>query len=399
MNTLPVMQGFPPTLETLVSYENWEDDAFARWGQLNTSRIFPTARVYRGSKGVCPLEVRPKAVGSVEFHNPDGELVSVEQMLRETETDGFLVMQDGKIVYERYLNGMKPETQHISQSVSKSMIGLMIGILYERGLVELGTNIARYLPELRGCRGYEGTTVQQNLDMTTGTQFREDPADFDSEWNRLASAAGIGRKIGGVPDSIYDYILTMEQARPHGEQFEYVSSNCEVMAWLIQRVTGAYLPDLFSDWIWSRLGAEQDAYFALDRRGMPITHGLFNATLRDFARLGQMVLQDGFFNGEQIVPARWIAACRRGDREKFHRSKFEGLFQSESAYSNFWWVVDQPREVITALGFRGQFIYIDPAANLIIVKLSSLPHRELEANNWAYLYAVLGFRAIARALV
>ena len=398
MDTDPVMQGFPPRPETRVTYENWEDDAFARWGQLNTSRIFPTARVYRGSKGIYPLETRPKAIDILKFQNPDGEKVTVEQMLQETETDGFVVLQEGKIVYESYFNGMRPEIQHISQSMSKSMIGLMVSILWEKRLVDLEANITRYIPELEQSSGYRDTTVQQNLNMTTGTQFREDPADFDSEWNRLASAAGIGRKIEGVPGSIYDFLLTMEQVRPHGERFEYVSSNCEVLAWMIQRITQAYLPDLFSEWIWSRLGTEQDAYFAVDRTGMPITHGLFNATLRDFARLGQMILQDGFFNGEQIVPAKWIAACRTGEREKYRQSRYEGLFQSESTYSNFWWVVDQPQQVITALGFRGQFIYIDPNVNMVIVKLSSLPRREVGANERAYLYAVLGFRAIAQYL-
>ncbi len=395
MAAFPVMQGFPPRLETLVTPENWEDDPFARWGQIHTSRLFPTARVYRGGGPASGLERRPHAIAHFKFENPEGETVTIERMLRETETDGFLVLHEGEVVYEGYFNGMRPETQHISQSISKSMIGIMAGILWNQGQIDLDAKVTHYVPELEASPGYRDATVRQNLDMTAGTQFREDPADLDSEWNRLASAAGIGRKIAEVPDSMYAFLQTMELARPHGEVFRYVSSNCEVLAWVIQRITGQHLPDLVSEWIWSRLGAEQDAYFAVDQAGMPVTHGLFNAALRDYARFGQMMLQDGFYNGQQIIPAEWVRLCRQGDRARFAASASQGLFRSESAYTNFWWVVDQPRGIITALGFRGQFIYIDPNVNMVIAKLSSLPSREVETNNRAYLYAVLGFRAIA----
>jgi len=298
----------------------------------------------------------------------------VREVLDTTETDGFLVLHRGEIVCEEYFNGMAPDTLHLAQSISKSVTGTLVGIFIERGLIDRNASVTDYLPELQNS-GYAGATVEHVINMRTGVKFTEDYTDPDADFAFLDRAAGWKElKDEDDPKSVHDLLVSIEGQRPHGEFFQYRSIDTDVLAWICERVGAASLTELIGTEIWSRIGAEYDANFTVDREGTALADGGLNATLRDFGRFGQMYLDRGFVNGRQVASANWIDGCRQGDTEAFRvlYGDFAAHYPN-AGYSNQWWVVDGRRGVYSARGVFGQFIYIDPELELVVVKLSTWP--------------------------
>ena len=371
---LGIMAGFPPVLDKRATLANWDLPPFNRWSFQNVRSILPTRAIPRGRGPVEPLPQSPQALEAVTFTDLDGSRRSVADMLASTYTDGFLLLHRGRIVLERYMNGMSEVTLHLSQSVVKSFVGTLIGIMTGRGLLALDRPVSHYVPEL-AATGYAGATLGQVLDMRSGVRFVEDYLDPASEVGMLDRAAGWKPALPGeVLGGIYDFILTLRQERPHGGAFAYRSIETDVLGWVLERATGQGLADLLSQEIWQPLGCEFDASIAIDRAGTCQADGGLNACLRDYARLGLLYLQEGAWNGRQILPAAWVAACRTGDREAFlpfYGERFAAF--PDSAYSRQWWVYDRKRGRHAASGIFGQMILIDPVQELVAVKLSSWP--------------------------
>ena len=371
---LGIMAGFPPLADKRITLENWDSPPFNRWSFQNIRSILPTRII---SRGTGPVSAFPRAIqplDEVTFTELDGSSRSVGAMLESTFTDGFILLHRGRVVMERYLNGMSEGSLHLSQSVVKSFVGTLAGIMVGRGLLRLDRPVSDYVPELAVC-GYAGATLGQVLDMRSGVRFVEDYLDPDAEVSHLDRAAGWKPAIPGMtPAGIYDFILTLRQERPHGGHFAYRSIETDLLGWVLERTTGLGLADLMSRELWQPLGAETDGYMAIDRAGTCQADGGLNAALSDYARFGQMYLDDGFFNGRQIVPADWVANCRRGDRDAFkplYGERFAAF--PEAGYSRQWWVLDGKTGRHAALGVFGQMIYIDPPSQVVAVKLSSWP--------------------------
>ena len=356
------------------SLANWDKPPYSHWSFQNMSQLFPTAVVSRGSGPVCAFARRPRDLGQIAVTRRDGSKAAVRDILAETFTDGFLVLHRGAIVSELYFNGMTPEKRHLAQSVSKSVVGCLAGILAGRGLVDLETPVDHYVPEL-SQGGYAGAKLWQVLDMRSGVRFSEDYTDPEAEFVYLDMAAGWKERTGpGAPASIRDLLLWVDQERPHGGDIQYRSIETDVVGWVCEAVTGKPLHVLLSEEIWSRIGAERDGYFTVDSQGTCLADGSFNATLRDYGRFGQMCLNLGFFNGCQIVPEAWIKQCRRGDTDAFiARHGIQREWYPDPSYSRKWWVLDNRTGVHCARGVFGQLIHIDPLNELVAVKLSTWP--------------------------
>ncbi len=366
-----VMQGFPPPPEKRITKNNWDQPPFNRWSFQNIDSVHRTRTVSRGEARVCELESNPRAIWGLSVARVDGSEGTVQDMVDESYTDGVIVLHKGKVVGEQYLNDMTRSSLHLAQSVSKSLIGTLAGIFVERGLIELNAPVETYVRELADC-GYCGASVQQVLDMQSGVEFIEEYTDPNSHMGALDIAADW--RDGEGPHSIYELILTLKQCREHGAYFEYRSIEADIMTWCLERVTNKHIADLVSEEIWSRLGAEYDAKFTIDRAGSALVDGGFNASLRDFARFGQMHLQEGHFNGQQIVPSDWVLASRSGNPEAFQVTMAERFEDFPfAAYTNQWWILDPERGIYQANGVFGQNIHIDVSADLVVVKLSTWP--------------------------
>jgi CubicO group peptidase (beta-lactamase class C family) len=368
---LGIMQGFPPPPESRPTLENWDQPPFNRWSFQHVRSLIPTVEVYRGKGPPRPLDRGLQDLGPVRFIGHDGVEKNVTQFLSETYTDGFLVSQHGCVVTEMYFNDMDVSTPHLSQSVAKSIVGTLAGILVGRGILDPQAPLVEYVPELAVC-GYADAHVFHVLNMRSGVHFGEDYGVPGSDIARIDIASGWRPQPDAhAPLTIRDVILTLHKAREHGEFFEYRSIETDVLAWAMERAAGASLAELVSRELWSRLGVEHDAYFTVDTAGTALADGGFNATLRDYARFGQLMVHDGRVGDEQVVPPQWVAACRTGDTAAFG-SPYSDISPG-GAYSNQWWVNDIMHGDFMARGVFGQLIYIDPEHELVVVKLSTWP--------------------------
>lgn len=367
---LGIMQGFPPPPEKRPTLENWDLPPFNRWSFQNVRSLIPTVDVFRGFGPVAPLPEAPEPLDDLPVPL-DGGRVPLTRVLADTYTDGFLVMHRGQIVLERYFNGMAPETLHLSQSVAKSVTGLLAGVIHGDGLLDLSAPLAEIIPELAGC-GYGGATLDHVLDMRSGVRFTEDYNTPGSDMTRIDVASGWRPHApGAAQTTIRDVILTLPQIRPHGGAFDYRSIETDVVAWALERATGQALAPLLSERIWQRIGPARDACFTVDTAGTALADGGFNATLRDYARIGLMVRDRGCAGGAQVVPEGWIDQMRTGDPSVFGPPWPLGM--PKGAYRRFWWIRDADRGDICAVGVFGQLIYVDPDSDLVVAKLSTWP--------------------------
>lgn len=384
------MCGHPPPPEKRPTLENWDLPPFNRWSFQNVRSLIPTVDVFRGTGAPLPLERDPQELDGLRFTALDGSRKTLRDCLQETYTDGFLVCHRGRVVTEQYFNDMTPQTLHLSQSVAKSLVGTLVGVLHGEGRLDLAAPLTAYVPELARC-GYGDATLDQVLDMQSGVRFVEDYGAPHSDMTRIDVASGWRpAPPGSPPTTIRDVILSLPKLRPHGALFEYRSVESDVLAWVMERATGRTLAELLSDRIWSKLGAERDAYFTVDAAGTALADGGFNATLRDYARFGAMVLAGGRAGGTQVLPESWIEACRSGDPAKF-REPYTTV-SPRGSYRRQWWVHDQDRGDIMARGVFGQLIYIDRQADFLAVKLSTWPDYLVPTFTVDTLRAVLAIR-------
>ncbi|EAQ95760.2 serine hydrolase domain-containing protein [Congregibacter litoralis] len=370
------MLGTPPDAAKLVRHDDLSFYQFprTRWTFSHFRELLPTKRLWRGAGAGVPLVAMPDgAIDGVEF-TPMGQstVMSFGDMLTATYADAALVLHKGDVVYENYFGATSRETPHISFSMTKSYYGTLAAMLVEEGQLEEDKLVRDYLPELADS-GFATATVRQILDMTTAIDYSEDYTDPDAHVFDFARSGGIfPRGDYDGPEGFYAYVATLKAKGKHGNAFSYRSVNTEVLGWLIARVTGSNAVDLLQERIWSRLGAEEDAYILIDTLGTGWAAGGLNATLRDHARFGEMMRKGGRWNGAQVVPEVVVDDIRRGgDREKFAKAGYTTL--PGASYRNQWWVHHNPNGAFSARGVHGQTIYIDPRAEMVIVRLASHP--------------------------
>jgi CubicO group peptidase (beta-lactamase class C family) len=371
------MVGAPPPADKLVSFadDSWLQFPQRRWSFSNVRQLMPTQVVSRGDGPVAELPLALRAdIDAVTF-KPLGrdETATWEQSLAANYTDGILILHRGRVVYERYFGVSAVDQPHLAFSVTKSFVATLAAMLVDEGALDADATVGRYLPEL-ATAGIGDATIRQLLDMTTGLDYTEDYNDSKSPVWDLARAGGFRVRPGDYrgAQSFFEYFGTVGKARPHGEVFAYKTVNTDVLGAVLRRVSGHSLSGLLSERIFGRLGAEHDAYFTVDPTGAEFAGGGLNLTLRDLARFGEAMRLDGRYNGAQIVPKRIVDDIRRGgDREKFVPAGYATL--PGWSYRTMWWVSHNEHGAYTARGIHGQGIYIDPAAEMVIVRFASHP--------------------------
>jgi CubicO group peptidase (beta-lactamase class C family) len=365
--------GAGPPSGVVVPQLEWDRAPWNRWSFQNIREILPTTEVWRGDQPVHKFERLDKDLDALVVKNIANEATSLLQLLEETFTDGFLVLHQSAIVYERYFGAMTPRTPHLSQSVAKSIVGITAGILIHRDVLNPKKLVSDYLPEL-AATAWKDATLQQVLDMTTGVRFNEDYTNLHSDIGQLDVASNWKPIPVGTdpnlkwPTHVWEQILGLkQQMRPHGAQFEYRSIETDVLAFCMERVTGKRLAQIVSEEVWQKLGAEESACFTIDPAGYSIADGGFNATLRDYGRFGQMILA----GGDSIVPKAWIDETRRANHAMFTLPYT--IVLPNGGYHNQFWVEDPQSQNLMCRGVFGQLIYIDFAHQMVVIKLSSWP--------------------------
>lgn len=350
----------------------WDRAPWNRWSFQHISEILPTATISRGAGPVREFSRRTEDLDDLPVVGIGGEATTLGAFLEATYTDGFLVLRNGDIAYERYFNGMDEATLHLSQSVAKSFTGMLAGILARRRAIAVNALLTDYVPELQAT-GYRGATLRHVLDMTSGVRFTEDYTDPLSDMGRADVASGwkpvpAGADPARFPQTMLELMLSLREVeREHDEAFAYRSIETDVLALVLERATGKRLAQLMSEELWQKLGMERDGYFTVDSSGFALADGGLSACLRDYGRFGQMVLDEG----AGVVPAGWIEATRSGRHELFGKPYTAVL--PGGAYRNQFWIEDARHRNLMARGVFGQLIYVDFQRRMVVVKLSSWP--------------------------
>ncbi|MGO2486042.1 MAG: serine hydrolase domain-containing protein [Pseudomonas taetrolens] len=394
------MVGAPPPPDRIIRFADGSYFNFPamRWSVSNFRQLMPTTNVSRGLGAPVPLVRALRAdIDKLSFV-PLGakQPMTWEQSLAANYTDGIVVLHRGKIVYERYFGVLTPEGQHGAMSVTKSVVGTLGAMLVADGTLDANKKVADYVPEL-AASAFGSATLRQVLDMTTGLKYSEDYSDPNAEvWQHAQAGSPLPKpKDYTGPRSYMEFLLTVKPLGEHGKAFAYKTVNTDVLGWVIARVTGRNVAQLLSEKIWQRIGAEQDAYFTVDSIGTPFAGGGLNTGLRDLARFGEMIRNEGQYLGQQIVPKAVVEDIRSGgDKDAFAKAGYDLL--KGGSYRNMWWVTHNADGAFMARGVYGQRIYIDPKAEMVIVRYASNPIASNSANDPVTIPA---FEALAKQLI
>jgi CubicO group peptidase (beta-lactamase class C family) len=387
--------------EPRATLANWQDPPYNRWAFQHVRELIPTAKIARSAHLMRRLPRAELELGAVTFFSGDREL-TVQQFLAETYTDGFMVLQDGRVAYEQYFNDMTPDTPHLLMSVSKSVTSTVAGILAGRGVLDGDAEVTEIVPELAGT-SFDGATVQDLLDMRAGTKFNEDYADpaadvrtYESVYLWRPPGAADGHRA--APADALEYIATLENDGQHGGPFRYRSILTDALALVIERAAGERLHELIARELWQPMGAEFDAEITLDAHGNPMADGGVCATLRDIARFGLLFGDQGRVGSRQVVPPWWIDDTIAGAADgaaAFMAGDNPPGYPPGSHYRNCWWVREPALPFYHASGINGQHVFVHGPSRTVIAKLSTWPVAWSESMYGLTIDAVL---AIARTL-
>lgn len=363
-------QGGSQVTPTLASILGVTDE---REANLRQNRLFPHASIGGGWRHPSELSwgIRDD-LDAIPISMDDGTTVSLKDWRKRTSTDGLLVMHRGQIVYERY-SRMMPWERHATWSVSKSLTGLIAADLIQEGSLDANAPIAHYLPELRDS-AWADATVQQTLDMTTGVGYEEAITVDKPGVVQYLVAAGLMKAPDGYSGArnMVDFLKSLHKSGEHGRAFSYKSVDTEVVGLLLERITGKHYAQLVSERIWKPMGSVMNAYVLQDGSGTQLSGMGINGTLRDLARLAEMIRLDGRYNGRQILQPSTVAELRKGgDPAALKAGGVDARRWTGYSYHDFWWFSHDADGTMEAKGFSGQHIHVNPAAELVIVKLSS----------------------------
>ncbi|MBL4631055.1 MAG: serine hydrolase [Paraglaciecola sp.] len=339
-----------------------------------------------------PFYFPQEAKALPEAFEYDHNLVSTKGFIEASQTTGLLVLKDGKIVYENYWLGHGQGKQHISFSMAKSFVSALMGIAIEEGFItSIEQAVTDYVPELVGS-GYDGVSIKNVLQMSSGVAFNEDYGDFNSDINRFSRATAFGT-------SLDDFSASLVREKEPGTYHHYVSIDTQVLGMVLTRATGKSLSHYLSEKIWQPLGMEDQAYWLTDDDGMELALGGLNVSLRDYAKLGWLYLNQGAWtdkqgNTQQIVPRQWVIDSITADAPHLVAGENNPASSSSFGYGYQWWLPLGAEDEFSAQGIYNQYIYIDPDQKLVIVKNSANYRFTDKSLNWTAKHYAM-FRAIS----
>lgn len=306
-------------------------------------QVIPARRIARGAE-TTPLK-NGRAVD-----------LGVDAFLAANRNTGLLVLQGDTVLAERYQYDRKPDQRMTSWSMAKTLTAMLVGIaIQEKHIASVDDPAAKYLPDLAG-HPYGETKLRELLTMSSGIQFAE--GEGGAEIDRLVASTIRGKGPGGIAS--VDTFRT--RAAPAGTRFNYASADTQVLGLVLRAATGKPLADYLSEKIWQPMGAGADATWLIDASGQEIAYCCINATLRDWARVGMLLANNGALNGRQILPAEWVKAATAA-----HAPHLQvGVATRNNGYGYQTWLIDKDGR-FALLGLRGQAVMVDPRTRLVVV--------------------------------
>lgn len=316
------------------------------------------------------------------------ETYNLKKYIDSSYTQGIIYIKNDTIKFENYWRGQNEAIKHISWSMAKSYVSTLFGIAIDEGFIKsIDQTVDEYLPELKSS-GYNGVKIKDVLQMSTGIKFDETYSDPTSDINRYWEGFIFGKSQDEFANSLINEI-------PPGKYNQYVSINTHVLGMIIVKATGKSLTEYLEEKIWKPIGSEFNAYWLVDGEGMEMALGGLNACLRDYAKVGRLLLNKGNWNGIQIVSEEWIEKSTQITEEHLmpdsKNSAHPGI-----GYGYQWWIPDGNEGEFMAVGVFNQFIYMNPTTNTIIVKNSANKNYYDNSNPYRSTFAHIEmFRKIA----
>ncbi|EMM9455569.1 TPA: serine hydrolase [Pseudomonas aeruginosa] len=357
----------------------------------NMDKVYPTRVIHKGTK-VRPL---PAGVAIAPRYRIGGEEYGVDDFMRRNRVGGVLVLKDGKVALERYGLGNDERTRWTSFSVVKSISSPLVGAAVQQGLLALDQPVDKYLPSLAGS-AYQGVTVEQVLQMSSGVRWNETYRDPKSDRRQMFDA-----QLAERPGGILRLLASLPRQYPSGTHFTYSTGESHLQSELLHAATRIPVSDYLSERIWARMGMESDGFWQLESpAGQEIGSSGLSATLRDYGRFGQFVLEDGVIDGERILPEGWVDRASRVEASS-HLAPGK-LYDGEYAlgYGYQWWTFPVGAKALPehdggafeAQGIFGQYLYINRKEKIVAVVWSAWPKPEMddrEEETYAFLGAAV----------
>lgn len=349
--------------------DRWQQHPANRWAYRNIDQILSVAPIARGDAPV--MELNDSARGEVDLD---------DAFLNASNSDGLLVLKGRDVLAEWYAAGMTPGSRHLLQSVSKSMASCVFAHYVACGDIDVTRPASDYVPELAES-AYGEASLREVLDMTVAVRYDETYDDPQSDVQRHDRSANWRTKLTGDPASIPDFLTSLPSTGEHGRRFAYCSANTDVLAWVLESVTGRRYPQLVSERLWSGIGAQADAFITVDATGFSMANGGMCVTLRDLARFGRVVLDGGVgSDGRQVIPSEWIADIRGGNDRSVDMGEIHGAHPTGSYRSQFWLTGDE-HGCFYGVGIYGQYVWLNPATDVIVARLATR-HKADDDDAW-----------------
>lgn len=352
-----------------VGLANWRQSPYSAWAFQNVAEIVPSAIR-------PPADPAPEEPGSqpallqarLSVQGDTGTLTgTLADHLASSETDLFCVLQGGRFLADWTAPHADPAAPHLVFSISKSLTALLAGGLEAEGLLSPDDPVTRFVPQAAGG-AFADASLRHLLDMTTRLDFDEAYLTPDSPFARYRHA--MLWNPGGTGQSLHDFLCAIPRLPgPYGDAFRYRSPNSDMLGLVVERAAGQRLADLFATRVWSRIGTRGPVALTVDAAGLGRAAGGVSMTARDLARVGEMMRLGGTGPGGRVVPAPWVQdTVENGDRGQWARGDFPELLPG-GAYRNQWY--RSGGSWFCAIGIHGQWLVVDPATEVVIVKLSS----------------------------
>ncbi|GAA4119169.1 serine hydrolase domain-containing protein [Aminobacter aganoensis] len=371
-----------------VSLGNWREQPYNSWSFQNAGEMVPSARI-AAREGL--VEDAPIDLGGLldERMAIDGNEETVAGFLSRSSTDALAVMKKGRFVGDWFAPTMTPDARHIIFSISKSLTAILAGSLEGEGKLDPNAPVTDYVPEAAGSV-YGNATVRHVLDMTVSLDFEEAYLDPESLFARYRRATMWNP--GGGAESLREFLVSLQQLdEPHGKTFRYRSPNSDLLGIIVERASGQRYAELMSETLWQPLGARRDGFVTVDKEGSARAAGGVSVAVRDLARVGEMMRQGGSSDGGRIVPQAWVEdTIHGGDAAAWQRGTMTNLF-AQGRYRNKWYQSANASGAYCGIGIHGQWIYVDPKAEVVISKMSSQPlpvDDPLDLDNVAFFEAI-----------
>ena len=335
-----------------------QHEAFSRMKDLlSSTRMKPSTKPFH-----FPEDDQMALPEGYQFENA---MKSTGAFLEETDTSALFVLKDSRVRFEEYWLTGGRDVQWISWSVAKSFVSAMIGIAVDEGWIEsLESPITQYATELEGS-AYDGVSIRNVLQMSSGAQWNEDYSDPRSDVNRLGAVMAGG-------SSLAEFVAQIERATEPGTVCQYNSADTQALGMLLVGATGRSISSYMQEKICEPLGMEAEGYWIVDSAGMEMVLGGLNLTARDFARIGELYRNKGMWQGRQIVSPAWVEASILPDAPHLQVGQvIVGGHVFPFGYGYQWWIPETTCGEFSAIGVYNQFVYVDPSRSVVIVKLSA----------------------------